>query len=333
MKFSTRVSGRCDSVTVLDVKNLKVYYRTLRGDVKAVDGVSFDLREGEVLGIAGESGCGKSTLVNFLVLRKPPMFHAGGNVFLRVNGEMMDITKLDHESMRRIRFERISIIPQYSMDALSPTKRIRRIIQDILKEHSKEYDEPSVVERLSMVNLPRKVLDMYPVELSGGMRQRATMVVSTLLNPDVLIADEITSALDVSTQKFVVEMLLKFKESGMVGSMIFITHDLSVLYQIADRVMILYAGKVVEIGPTEDIVKNPVHPYTRALIESLPRMGVRFERERLRGIPGQPPHLLNPPKGCRFKERCPLRSERCDEEPPMVEVDEDHVVFCWEVRA
>ncbi len=314
---------------VMRVEDLRVYYRTLRGSVKAIDGVSFTVRKGEVLGIAGESGCGKSTLVNFFVLPKPPMFHAGGKVFL---GDL-DITSLSSEELRKVRYERISIIPQYSMDALSPTKRIKVIISDLLEEHGQGWLEDRIRSRLTMVNLPESVLSMYPVELSGGMRQRATMVVSTLLNPDVLIADEITSALDVSTQKFVIEMLLRFMEEKIVKSMIFITHDLSILYQISDRIMILYAGKVVEIGPTEEIIKRPVHPYTKALLYSLPKMNVRFEKERLRGIPGHPPHLLNPPEGCRFRDRCELASDRCLEEPPVVKVGEDHFVHCWEVKA
>ena len=311
------------------VEDLKVYYKTLKGDVKAIDGVSFELRKGEVLGVAGESGCGKSTLVNFLVLPKPPMYHAGGKVFL----ESVELTSMSKDEMRKVRYEKISIIPQYSMDALSPTKRIRTIITDLMREHGREPDWNAVRERLKMVNLPERVLGMYPVELSGGMRQRATMVISTLMNPSVLIADEITSALDVSTQKFVIEMLMRFMEEKIVDSMIFITHDLSVLYQIADRIMVLYAGRVVEIGPAEEVIKRPVHPYTKALLYSLPEMDVRFEEKRLQGIPGHPPHLLNPPSGCRFRDRCPFASEKCLEDPPLVKVGDDHHVFCWEVKA
>ncbi len=318
------------SVDILKVDDLKVYYKTLRGSVKAIDGVTFTIRKGEVLGIAGESGCGKSTLVNFFVLPKEPMYHAGGSVIL----EDKDITKLSKDELRKIRYEKISIIPQYSMDALSPTKKIRVIIRDIMREHGRHVDYRLVEERLEMVNLSKRVLDMYPVELSGGMRQRATMVVSTLLNPKILIADEITSALDVSTQKFVIEMLMGFMEKKIVDSMVFITHDLSILYQIATRVMILYAGKVVEIGPMEEVIKRPVHPYTKALLYSLPEMNVRFKEKRLEGIPGHPPHLLNPPRGCRFHDRCPIAKNRCEEEePPMIKVGEDHYVYCWEVKA
>lgn len=316
---------------LLRVENLKVYYRTLRGSVKAVDNVSFEVREGEVLGIAGESGCGKSTLVNFLILPKPPMYHAGGRVLVNNNGNFIDITALDKEELRKIRYEKISIIPQYSMDALSPTKKIKDIMKDLLKEHGKVFDEKEAKERLKMVGLSDEVLNMYPVELSGGMKQRATMVVSTLLNPEVLIADEITSALDVSSQKMVVEMLLKFLENKIVGSIVFITHDLSVLYQIADRVMILYAGKVAEIGPTENVIKSSVHPYTKALINSLPEMNIRFEEKRLKGIKGHPPNLLNPPEGCRFRDRCDYAFEKCKEEPPETIVEKGHKVFCWRV--
>ncbi len=317
------------AVDILKAESLKVYYRTLHGSVKAIDGVTFEVRKGEVLGIAGESGCGKSTLVNFLVLPKDPMYHAGGKVFLKGK----EITSLPKHDLRKIRYEEISIIPQYSMDSLSPTRRIRMIIRDLMREHGKDFDPDLVRERLSMVNLPQSVLNMYPVELSGGMRQRATMVISTLLNPDILIADEITSALDVSTQKFVIEMLLGFMDRKVVSSIVFITHDLSILYQIATRVMVLYAGKIVEIGPMEEVIEKPVHPYTKALIYSLPKMNVRFKERRLKGIPGQPPHLLNPPSGCRFHNRCPLATKRCEEEePPLVEVGKDHYVYCWEVK-
>ncbi|AMW33351.1 ABC transporter ATP-binding protein [Fervidobacterium islandicum] len=316
---------------MLRVDNLKLYYKTLRGFVKAVDDVSFEVRDEELLGLAGESGCGKSTLGNGLILLKPPLNYFGGDV--QLDGEKLPID--DFEKMNDFRFKKISIIPQYAMDALNPTKKLGTYVSDVLI--SKGIEPESVwdrlIERLKYVNLSEKVLKMYPIELSGGMKQRAVMVISTLLNPSLLIADEITSALDVSTQKAVCLMIKGFKDDGIVKSMIFITHDLSVLYQIADRIMVMYAGKVAEIGRTRQLIENPAHPYTRMLLNSLPEVGVRYTEKLLTGIAGQPPQLLNPPTGCRFKERCPLRGKECDEEPPKVQIEEDHVAYCWKVNA
>ncbi|ASJ05582.1 ABC transporter ATP-binding protein [Thermococcus barossii] len=313
---------------MLTVENLRIYYATPVGHVKAVDGVSFDVREGEVFGIAGESGCGKSTLVHSLILRKRPMVHMGGRALFKGR----DLMGLSEGEARRIRYTELSIIPQYAMNALNPTKKIRDIVWDLAREHGysdREEVERLLRERLAMVKLSPSVAGMYPVELSGGMRQRATMVVSTLLNPDLLIADEITSALDVTTQRVVIELLHHFMEEGIVKSIIFVTHDLAILDKIADRIMVMYAGKVVEIGPTEEIINNPVHPYTRLLLNSLPRMGVQYRKQKLKGIPGYPISLLNPPKGCRFHTRCPRAIEKCpDEEPPLVRVGKDHYAAC-----
>ena len=315
-------------MSLLEVRDLKIYYRTPMGPVKAVDGVSFDVREGEVFGIAGESGCGKSTLVHSLILRKPPMFHAGGKALFKGK----DLMGLSEEEARKIRYTELSIIPQYAMNALNPTKKIKDIVWDLAREHGHEDRsevERLLRERLAMVKLSPKVADMYPVELSGGMRQRATMVVSTLLNPDLLIADEVTSALDVTTQRVVIELLHHFMEEGIVKSIIFVTHDLALLDKIADRTMILYAGKVAEIAPTEEMISNPAHPYTKLLLESLPKMGVQYKKQKLRGIPGYPISLLNPPSGCRFYTRCPYVMDRCkDEQPPLVKVGEEHYAAC-----
>jgi len=179
------------------------------------------------------------------------------------------------------------------------------------------------------VQLSPQVLGMYPIELSGGMKQRTVMVLSTLLNPSLLIADEITSALDVSTQKAVCEMLVEFRDRGFVQSTLIITHDISILYQIADTILVMYAGQLAEKAPTEVMFENPRHPYTKMLIASLPKVGVKYQEERLQGIPGAPPQLLNPPAGCRFRERCPVALGRCVEEPPFLEVGPGHLVACW----
>jgi len=317
-------------VSLLNVENLRAYYATDRGYVKAVDNVSFEVREGEVFGIAGESGCGKSTLVQSLVLLKPPLTHISGDALL--NG--LSLFKSDRKTLEKIRMKEISIIPQYALNALNPTRKVRDIVVDIIRSKGYPLSEKEVEElleqRLSMVMLSRRVKDMYPIELSGGMRQRVSLVISTLLNPKLLIADEITSALDVSTQRRILELLQDFMKTGIVKSLIFVTHDLASLYQIADRIMIMYAGKVVEMGPVDDIINNPAHPYTRALISSVPKLGASYKTGRLSGLKGHPPSLLNPPTGCRFHPRCPYAARRCvNEEPPMVKVGEEHYVSCW----
>ncbi len=311
----------------LRVENLRIYYRTLHGYVHAVEGATFSVRDGEIMGLAGESGCGKTTLGHSLVYMKPPMIYMEGKVFL--DGQELPIW--DMRRMNEFRWRLVSIIPQYAMNALNPTRRIGHLIADLLAERGLSYKHvlPELKRRLDLVQLSPEVLDRYPFELSGGMRQRMVMVISTLLNPSLLIADEITSALDVSTQKAVCEMIIEFRNRGFVRSTIFITHDMSILYQIADTVLVMYAGQLVEKAPVEEIFRSPRHPYTRMLIAALPRVGARQRTERLRGIPGSPPRLLDPPPGCRFRDRCPVAFERCTETPPFVEVEPGHFVACW----
>jgi len=315
----------------LAVDNLRVYYRTLRGDVKALDGVTFDVADREILGIAGESGCGKTTLGKSLIRLDGRMRHVEGSVSL--DGVTLPIG--DSKAMNAYRFKDVSIIPQYAMSALNPTRKIGRIISDLLGVRGVSYEEagPELRRRLGLVGLDEKVLDLYPIELSGGMKQRVVMVLSTLLNPSLLIADELTSALDVSTQKAVAEMLVEFRDRELVKSTILITHDLSILYQVADTILVMYAGKLVEKAPAAELTERPKHPYTRLLLASLPEVGVRFEERRLTGIPGRPPSLLKPPAGCRFRARCPLAGEECKEEPPFVELEPDRWVACWKAAA
>ncbi|MEU3167407.1 ABC transporter ATP-binding protein [Streptosporangium sp. NPDC006930] len=309
----------------LRVNDLRVHYRTLRGEVKALDGVSFDVGDGEILGLAGESGCGKTTLGKSLIRMDGRMRLAGGGAEL--DGEELPIG--DDRRMNPFRFSRVSLIPQYSMSALNPTRKIGRMVTELLASRGERLDVAELERRLDLVELPRDVLDRYPIELSGGMKQRMVMVVSTLLDPSLLIADEITSALDVSTQKAVARTLVEFRDRGFVRSMIFITHDISLTYQIADTIMVMYAGRLAEKAPAGVIVGEPRHPYTRMLISSLPEVGVRHAERRLSGIPGRPPSLLDPPSGCRFRDRCPLAFERCAEDPPPVEVTPGHHVACW----
>jgi len=223
------------------------------------------------------------------------------------------------------------VIPQYAMSAMNPTRKIGKMIGELLESRGESYKEirPELMRRIDLVGLQPDVLSRYPIELSGGMKQRMVMVVSTLLDPSLLIADEITSALDVSTQRAVAETLVSFRDHGFVKSMMVITHDVSILYQTADTILIMYAGKLAEKAPTKAIIEDPRHPYTKMLISSLPEVGIRYANKKLSGIPGSPPALLNPPTGCRFRARCPLAFDKCAEEPPFVQIARDHSAACW----
>jgi peptide/nickel transport system ATP-binding protein len=312
----------------LAVNDLQVYYRTLRGDVKALDGVTFDIADGEIMGLAGESGCGKTTLGKSLIRLDGRMKLVGGTVEL--DGKPLPIG--DDRAMNAFRYREVSIVPQYAMSALNPIRKIGRMTAELLRSRGVNYDDalPELRRRLGVVGLDESVLGLYPIELSGGMKQRVVMVISTLLNPSLLIADELTSALDVSSQKAVSKMLVEFRDRSFVRSVVVITHDLAILYQIADTILVMYAGKLAEKAPAETIVNSPLHPYTQLLLSSLPEVGVTYAERKLQGIPGKPPSLLNPPTGCRFRDRCPLASQKCLEEPPFVQIAENHYVACWE---
>ncbi len=312
------------------VENLTIAYRSLAGDVVPVDDVTFSVDDGEIMGLAGESGCGKSTLGTSLIYLDGRMRYLGGGVEL--DGARLPIT--DAKEMRRYRMKEVSLVPQYAMSALNPTRRIRRLIADLLGSHDVRYREleAEIRRRIGLVGLDEDVLDKYSFELSGGMRQRVTLVVSTLLDPSLLIADEVTSALDVSSQRAVGELLMEFRDRRFVKSLIVITHDLSVLAEVADSILIMYAGRFAEKAAAETIVNAPLHPYTQALLASLPEVGVRYEDGALTGIPGRPPALRNPPAGCRFRDRCPFAFDRCVTEPAFEEVRPGHFVACWKVK-
>ena len=311
----------------LAVDDLKVYYRTLQGDVRALDGISFGVGDGEIVGLAGESGCGKSTLGKSLVRLDGRMRYVAGHATL--DGEELPVWNTN--DMNRFRFKSISLVPQYAMSALNPTRRIGRMIEEVLESKGVSFEglSPEIERRLELVGLSAEVLGMFPIELSGGMKQRTVLVLSTLLNPSLLVADEITSALDVSTQKAVARALVDFRRRGFVNSMLVITHDLAILHEISDSIVVMYAGRLAEKAPAETLVHSPRHPYTQLLISSLPMMGARFSERRLTGIPGRPPSLLDPPAGCRFRDRCPVAFAKCAEQPPVVEVDSGHQVACW----
>jgi peptide/nickel transport system ATP-binding protein len=315
----------------LKVDGLTVYYRSLAGDVKALDGATFEIADGEIMGIAGESGCGKSTLGKSLVRMDARMQYVAGSVEL----DGRELPVWDDAKMMPFRFRDVSIIPQYALSALNPTRKIGAMATDLLASRDVQVDRVFLEfkRRLKIVGLSEDVLDRFPIELSGGMKQRVVMVLSSLLDPSLLIADEVTSALDVSTQRAVSEFLVEFRDREFVKSIIVITHDLSVLYQVADTILVMYAGKLAEKASAETVVHAPAHPYTQMLLGSLPEVGVRYTEKRLSGIPGRPPSLLEPPTGCRFRDRCPLAFEKCAEAPAFEAIAPGHEVACWKAAA
>jgi oligopeptide/dipeptide ABC transporter ATP-binding protein len=318
---------------ILELRDLCVCYATDKGPVRAVGGVSLTVRRGEKLGLVGESGCGKSTLAMTLIRQiTPPGQITGGQILL----DDLDLTRLSPEQMRDVRWRRISLIPQGAMNSLNPITRIREQLVDSVIDHGMELTKPEkaklVSELLDAVRLQRKVADMHPHELSGGMKQRVCVAMAIALGPAVVIADEPTSALDVVVQRQVMATMERLQaEKGI--SMILIGHDMGLMAQVVDRVAVMYAGKLAEVAPTREIFANPVHPYTRLLVSTLPTLELRGQ---FKGIPGITPSLLDPPPGCLFHPRCPEATERCSSATPvMQEVCPDHWVACHldEVRS
>lgn len=306
----------------LQVKDLKVYYDTPEGVVKAVDGISFSLAQGKRLALVGESGSGKSTLSMALMrLTRAPGRIAAGNIFL----DDVDILDLDVEEMRLARLSKISLVPQGAMNSLNPVLKIKDQILDGLFDHqvfgakkiSKDEQYSKVNDLLSAVELIPSVGDMYPHELSGGMKQRVAIAIATSMDPQVIVADEPTSALDVVVQRTVMQTLGRLQE-GLEASIVLVGHDMGLVAQFADFVGVMYAGKMVELGPVNSVFEKPLHPYTRLLIKSLPTLE---NKEDFIGIPGLPPPLLNLPPGCTF---CTRFGRENKNNPPWKEVSKDH---------
>lgn len=295
------------SAPVLDVRDLWAHYRTPNGAVKAVDRISFALGRGETLGLVGESGSGKTTLALALMRLLEPPAAVGGEVF--INGE--NIISLSNEEMRRARFTKIALVTQGAMNSLNPVMRIKPQITDIFDAHNIRLTESEMDERvvnlLRSVDLSPKVSNMYPHELSGGMKQRVVIAMAIALRPDVIIADEPTSALDVVVQRQVMETLAHVQER-VGAAMILIGHDMGLMAQVVDQVGVMYAGKLAEQAPVKDIFTNPLHPYAELLVKSLPSMTARGV---FQSIPGLTPSLLDLPSGCVFHPRCPYTMDIC----------------------
>lgn len=315
---------------MIRIKNVSLFYQTVQGTVKAVEDVTFDIHDGEIVGIAGESGCGKSTLMKGIYGNvEPPMFMTTGGIDLEIESEEGKEV-IPSRDFPRYWWKHISYIPQASMSVLNPVVRIKdQFLDSFSKQEVQEYGRKTLLQQmesyLQELELPADVLNAYPHQLSGGMRQRVIVALATFVQPRFVLADEPTTALDVVIQRGILTMLMKLQKQ-LKNTFIIVSHDMGVHYQITDRMVIMYAGKVAEIAPTSEIFQRPLHPYTEMLIRSLPRLGDNRERE---GIGGHPPSLLNPPSGCRFADRCYLADERCREvQPPLLEVEPGRFVAC-----
>ena len=323
-------------MSVLNTEGLKAYYIIdVLGEkryVRAVDDVDLEIRENEIYGIAGESGCGKTTLIKTLFgMVEPPLNVMDGKVKYKMNAEYADIFAMDNKRMREIRWEYISYIPQGSMSVLNPVQKVRYSFEHFIKAHrrirNKEEEFIKPVERhLQALGLPVQILDSYPHQLSGGMRQRVTVALATVLQPKIIIADEPTTALDVVMQRGVIQ-LLKDVQSSLKNTIIMVTHDMGIHANIADRIGIMYAGKMIEEASTEEIFGNPLHPYTHYQIGSLPKIG---DKSYKTSAPGAPPSLINPPEGCRFYPRCDRATDECKAAiPKLVELEPGHKAACF----
>jgi len=295
------------SKKILEVNQLTTKYITrFKENIYAVDHVSLTVEEGKSLGIAGESGCGKSTLaLSLMGYYFPPLYYTSGEIII----DGRNISGMDPDDVRKsILGTEIAYIPQAAMNALNPTQKIIRFIEDVVHAHHPDATKDEIYDlaktRFETLGLPATVLEKYPVELSGGMKQRTVIATSVILGPKVLIADEPSSALDVTSQKKVIKMLRDLMEKEIIKSMLFITHELPLLYNVTDDIMVMYAGQIVEKANAEDAVFDPLHPYAKGLMGAIivPEAGLRDVK--LTAIPGVPPNLKNPPEGCRFAERC-----------------------------
>jgi len=316
------------SLPLLEIESLTVDYRTRRGNIRAVNNSSFTLEKGETLGLVGESGSGKSTLgLSIIRLVPPPGVIVNGHI--RIDGT--DILSLKEEEIRSIRGKKVAFVFQDPMTSLNPVKKVGAHFVELIRTHEPKAGEKEILERaekaLNDVGiLPERIND-YPHQFSGGMRQRIMIALSIALNPDLVIADEPTTALDVIVQAKILDLLKNLRDTyGM--ALILITHDLSIVLERCDKLIVMYAGNLLEYASSMELHRNPRHPYTQGLLQSIPN--IELAEQRLEAIPGSPPNLLNPPKGCQFWLRCSFAKEGCCmEEPPIMEVSPGHFVRCF----
>lgn len=302
---------------MLKIENLSTSYKTIDGDVHVLKDINFEIHDDEIFGIAGESGCGKTTLLNTLYdIIEYPLVIDQGRVVLEgeKNGQ-----KYSYESgqIRKTWWNNIAYVPQAAQSVLNPIVRLKTQFIDSIPKEDRKKEKPEeilkrVAEYLKELNLSPDVLESYPFQLSGGMRQRAIIALATFMSPGVVLADEPTTALDVVVQKGILMMLMRLQKQ-LKNTLVIVSHDMGVHYQITDRMAIMYSGSVAELGKTEDIFNDPIHPYTKMLVDALPRVGEDVQRV---GIAGRPPALKNPPPGCRFAPRCPHATDRCRSEVP-----------------
>ena len=305
----------------MDVSDLSVQYRTTYGDVHALEDIEFTLEENESIGIAGESACGKSTL-GLSIIRMVQ----GGNIVsgkIMFNGQsLLDMTNPKFDE--NIRWKKISMVFQGAMNSLDPVFTVRQQFDEILKQHKfKGNSDKIILDAIHSVNLEATILKKYPHELSGGMKQRVIIAMALLLKPKFVIADEPTTALDVLIQAQIINLLKSLKKNGM--SIMLISHDLAILSEIAEKIGVMYGGKMIEFGSASEIFRNPMHPYTQGLLNSIPTLD---DRKKLKFIPGVPPRLISPKEGCRFFDRCPEAMDKCKTNPPKIKTDSGYVL-CW----
>jgi peptide/nickel transport system ATP-binding protein len=321
--------------TVLRTDHLKAFYllevQGTQKTVKAVNDVDMQIYENEIYGIAGESGCGKTTLLKTLFNDiVPPLRLIEGKIYYRINDKDVDVTTLKPEEKRKLRMEYISYIPQGSMSVFNPVLKLKGTYEDFISSHLSGRSKDEIFElahkQIVELGLPKNILDVYPHQLSGGMRQRVTIALAALLSPRIMIGDEPTTALDVVVQRGVIQMLKEI-QNKLKNTIILVTHDMGVHANVADRIGIMYAGKIVEEATTEQIFEKPAHPYTQFLINSLPKFGDKTERD---SVPGSPPSLAALPTGCPFHPRCPHVMDICRQKMPgFTQVDKTHKVACW----
>lgn len=319
-------------MAIFEVENLSLHYLTRFGQkIHAVTDVSFSMEQGKILGIAGESGCGKSTLVNGLMgLFIPPLYPTSGDV--RVGGESL-MNRPPKDIRENVLSRKVSMIPQGAFNALNPTRKVKDIAADVMAAHMKNIDREHIYDRLrerfDLFGMDtKKVLNSYPIQLTAGERQRSVIGISTLLNPQMVIADEPTSALDVTTQKVVIKMIFDLLDKGIFSTMIFITHELPLLRHVAHDIAIMYAGELVEMGTAEQIVFDPRHPYTKALMGAMLSAEPGQKQKKPTAIEGAPPNLARPIFGCRFAERCPQARSECKVNKQEIRTVGDRQVRC-----